>query len=66
MRVFFKTGVIDIEALIIRRHLWLTETMKGEEEEEKKARDLASALKDIKQFSTQAGQVCTKSVTVSN
>lgn len=36
-RVFFKTGVIDIEALIKHRQLCLTETMKGGEAGEKKA-----------------------------
>lgn len=48
LRVFFKTCVIDIETLIKCRHLWLTETMKGREEGEKKARGLASPLKGIK------------------
>lgn len=66
LRVFFKTAVIDIDALIKCRHLWLTETIKGGEGGEKKTRGLAPTLKGIKQISTQAGQVYSKSVTVFN
>lgn len=70
LRVFFKTGVIDIESQIKHRQLCLTETMKGAEEggegEKREAGTLASALKGIKPFWTQVDQVYSKSVAVFN
>lgn len=44
-RVFFKTGVIDIETLIRCRHLWLTATITGGEAGEKKDEGLGFSIK---------------------
>lgn len=62
LRVFFKTCVIDIEALIKCRHLWLTETMMGGGGE-KKARGLASFKKKKSRFQSKlVGRIANLSV----
>lgn len=62
LRVFFKTCVIDIETLIKCRHLWLTETMKGEEEREEKCE--GPGLGNKRHKTTWAAQAHSKSVNV--
>ena len=66
-RVFFKTGVIDIETLIRCRHLWLTATMTGGEEGEKKGEGLGFSIKRHKTiFEHKHGQVYSRTAAVSN